>query len=104
MARLIEVLDKYKYYFLFIVPLIILVVMSLLELTGNDLGTSTYIAGSFLGDYWLEILVGIFVVFIVLWIVMRIFSRIVFNKIQRERDELREKSEIRKLQTSVHRE
>jgi membrane protein insertase Oxa1/YidC/SpoIIIJ len=102
--KLLYYLNKLKWYFVIIIPMIILIFMSIQGKTSENITNTVNFLFVFVKLNWIWVIIISFIVAILLWFLMFLRSKQSLSRLTKQHEELREKSEVKKLKQSIHRE
>lgn len=100
---IIYYLNRFKHYILIIAFIFALLVLLIFNSASTNLSSIFNIIVETISTNLVNIFIITIVVAIVLWFIFRILSKLTFNKLQKDREEMKEKSKIRELQNSAFR-
>jgi hypothetical protein len=102
--KILYYFNKLKWYFLIVVSLTILISMSLQENEASNVSYLFRYVLEFLKVYWLHTIIVSFVFALILWFLKYLKAISNFSRITREHEDLKERSEVKTLKQSIHRE
>ncbi|MFT4297943.1 MAG: hypothetical protein ACMXX5_02015 [Candidatus Woesearchaeota archaeon] len=101
--KLLFYFNRIMWYFVVVIPFLILFSMSMMGMTSNEIDDAIFMFFNFVKSYILMVLLISFIFALILWFILFFKARYKMNKVIREHEQLKERSEIQKLKRSIHR-